>query len=123
MAPTQHPDFRNAEAINNCNILRQLIPVIWKQVFIAPMVQHGDYDTIGLQSPHLRGMVLKMWKDHLEVDYQGNTWTVSWAVGRPWHVTGGWVFSSNWRKAGDIMAPLISTLTQHALNTTRICQF
>ena len=50
MTPTQYPDFRAKEAAHNRNIMRQFIPVIWKQAFIAPMAIKGDYETIGLRS-------------------------------------------------------------------------
>lgn len=123
MTRFNNPDRNNAQAIQNKAIIRSLIPEVWKQAFIAPMAMEGDYDRIGIKSPLKEGLQINLWKDHMEVHYKGDTWSVTWDVGRPWHITGGWAFSSNWRNAGEIMPALIATLVKHSIQTTRFCQF
>lgn len=115
------PDFRYNEYIQATEILKALIPTVWKQVFIAPMAIHGSYEQIGLRSRTLDGLFIKISKDYMEIDYKEETWKVSWAVGRPWHVTGDWIFSPNWRKSTAILPALIETLASHAIDTTKIC--
>jgi hypothetical protein len=123
MTRFNNPDRNNAQAIQNKAIIRALIPQLWKQAFIAPMAMEGDYERIGIQSPLLEGMQIRLWKDHMEVHYKEDVWSVTWTVGRPWHITGGWAFSSNWRNAGVIMPALIATLVKHSIQTTQFCQF
>lgn len=95
--------------------LKQFIPAIWHQAFIAPMYIKGDYDQINVRSKTLPGLSIKMWKDHLECHFAGNAYLVSWEVGRPWHIVGGWQFSSNWRSGREVLPHLISALVDHSL--------
>lgn len=123
MRATHKPAFRHNEFVQATAVLKALIPTVWKQAFIAPMAHHGSYEQIGIRSQKLDGLFIKMSKDHMEVDYQDETWVASWSVGRPWHVTGGWVFSPNWRNAGVVLPAVVETLATHAIDTTRICRF
>ena len=95
MRTTHKPDFRNSEFIQATNVLKALIPTVWKQAFIAPMAVHGSFEQIGIRSQQLDGLFIKMAKDYMEVEYKDESWKVSWAVGRPWHITGDWIFSPN----------------------------
>lgn len=113
-------DAKSEIARQNRNILRQLIPAVWKQAFIAPMAIKGDYERIGIKSRILPGMEIRMWKNHMEVHYKEDIWSATWEVGRPWHITGGWTFSSNWRSADTIMPALICTLIEHSLQMTDV---
>lgn len=117
------PALRHNEFIQATAVLKALIPTVWKQVFIAPMAVHGSYEQIGISSQKLNGMLIKISKDYMEVEYKDESWKVSWAVGRPWHITGGWIFSPNWRDSNTILPAVVEALTAHAIDTTRICRF
>lgn len=124
MRTLPNPRF-NTEALDLAKaVLKQFIPAIWKQAFIAPMAIKGDYDQIGLTPRSVPGMKIMMWKNRMEVTYLSETYSVDWDVGRPWHVKGGWVFTSNWRTgAKDVLPLVIDSLTKHALSTTDYARF
>jgi hypothetical protein len=111
------PNLVNTEVADLIKLtFKTQIPLLWKQCFIAPMIFHGDYATIKLNSRTMQGLVLQLWKNRLECQYLGKVYSVDWDVGRPWHVKGDFIFSPNWREGQTVFVHALATLTDHAMH-------
>ena len=112
-----NPSFDTAAIDLFKAIIERTLPGVWRQIFVAPMAHHGDYDTFNINSKTIKGLKVQFWKDAIEVTHGTETYKVTFNTERPLHITGGWLWSTNWRTAEHIIPEVMDIILKHIVTT------